>query len=205
MKQEYYKKALSYYNLDNYRNYNELEEEKEKLDSEIKIFKPNIQSEFKAENKYDLEEDKDYIKIKSDKVDCTQKIINDITSEIDNQRLDELSDCTSMTSSSSFSNMKDRFRNEISPIKSENSHLFDAKKLYQDFVKAVLKVKFEKIHSSHKGQNIPEKALFRECLKRNIPENEWTEFIINELKYPEKYSETFKSNVKKMKVQKSNK
>lgn len=164
-----------------------------------------IKSELNNDVKYDLEEDKDFIKIKSDKVDCTQKIINDITSEIDNQRFDELSDCTSMTSSSSFSNMKDRLRNELSPIKSENSHLIDAKKLYQDFVKSVLKVKFEKIHSSHKGQNIPEKALFKECLKRNIPENEWTEFIINELKYPEKYSETTKSNIKKMKVQRGNK
>ncbi len=65
----------------------------------------------------------------------------------------------------------------------------ELKKLYQDFVKVFLKVKFEKIHNTHKGQLISEKILFKECLRQEIPQREWAEFIVGELKQPGKYAQ----------------
>ena len=131
-------------------------------------------------------------------------ILNDLNSDVDYDKFDEISDCTSMTSNQSLTS-----RNSIiAPIiPDKKNHIVDAKKLYQDFVKAVLKVKFEKIHNSHKGQNIPEKILFRECIKKNIPESEWINFILNELKNPSHYSEhlKFSTNNKKMRVMKAEK
>ena len=76
------------------------------------------------------------------------------------------------------------------------------KKQYQEFAKLMLKIKFEKYHNSHKGQQIPEKVLFRQCMKQNIPPSEWAEFIINELKQPQKYVQYMKRD-KKLKIHKS--
>lgn len=72
----------------------------------------------------------------------------------------------------------------------------DLKKYYQEFVKVMLKVKFERIHSSHSGQDIPEKILFKECIAQDIPQDKWKEFIIAELKNPKKYTEFLKKNNK---------
>jgi hypothetical protein len=65
----------------------------------------------------------------------------------------------------------------------------DMKKTYQEFVKTLLKVKFENMHNSHKGQQISEKLLFKECIKRNIPRSEWQNFILDEFKNSNKYSD----------------
>ncbi len=51
----------------------------------------------------------------------------------------------------------------------------------------MLKIKFEMLNSNHLGQLIKEKTLFQECLKRDIPKNEWAEFIKNEIKNPSNY------------------
>lgn len=107
-----------------------------------------------------------------------------------------------MTSTMSMQSKKENLEAPFIPEKTKSDYLVDAKKLYQDFVKSVLKIKFEKIHNTHKGQDIPEKVLFKECIKRNIPETEWNDFILEELKNPQKYSEFFKTNNKKMKIQK---
>jgi hypothetical protein len=72
------------------------------------------------------------------------------------------------------------------------STMRDPKKMYQDFVKISLKVKFEKLHNSHSGRDIPEKALFKECLKRGILEKDWYSFILSELQDPYKYTQYIK-------------
>jgi excinuclease UvrABC ATPase subunit len=64
----------------------------------------------------------------------------------------------------------------------------EIKKLYQEFVKTLLKVKFERMHNSHKGQQICEKLLFKECMKRKIAQSDWQEFIVHEFKNTNKYS-----------------
>ena len=153
---------------------------------------------------FDYEEDKikEVLDIDTHKVIVAKTILKDISSDIESNKYDDISDATSMTSSISMTSRKRNIEAPIIPEKKENNYIVDAKKLYQDFVKAVLKVKFEKIHSSHKGQDIPEKILFKECIKKNIPELEWNDFILNELKNPQKYSEYFKLNNKKLKVQK---
>ena len=60
----------------------------------------------------------------------------------------------------------------------------------------MLKLKFETIHNSHQGQQIPQKLLFKESIKLNIPPSGWEEFIKNELKRPEKYSYFMKKDKK---------
>lgn len=152
---------------------------------------------------FDTEEDKLYNNIDVKKVKIPKNILQDINSDIESRNMEDISDCTSLTSNTSSLSYKDNLEAPLIQETKQSNHIIDAKRLYQDFVKAVLKVKFEKIHSSHKGQDVPEKVLFKECIKRNIPELQWHEFIINELKNPDKYSEYFKSNIKKMRVQKN--
>jgi hypothetical protein len=66
------------------------------------------------------------------------------------------------------------------------------KKLYKEFVKILLKIKFEKLKGAHLGQQIPEKVLFQECIQQNIPQNKWEEFIMSELNQPQKYMKHLK-------------
>ena len=77
-----------------------------------------------------------------------------------------------------------------------NSEAPDSKKLYQEFVKIMLKVKFEKFNNSHTGQKIPEKVLFKECIKQNKQKKDWTDFIIGELQQPSKYAQYLKRDTK---------
>ncbi len=88
--------------------------------------------------------------------------------------------------------------NNVSVL-SANSNTPEMKKLYQEFVKTFLKVKFEKIHNSHKGQQISEKILFKECISQNVPQNEWADFIVSELKQPAKYTQYIKRDTKNIK------
>ena len=53
----------------------------------------------------------------------------------------------------------------------------------------VLKIKFEKLHSSHKGQKINQKYIWEECKRQNIPKENWSQFILGELNNPYKYME----------------
>lgn len=62
------------------------------------------------------------------------------------------------------------------------------KKQYKLFVKEFLKIKFEQIDSSHPAQKIPEKILFKEFLKENVPKQKITEFIEREINNISKYS-----------------
>lgn len=106
-----------------------------------------------------------------------------------------------MTSTASLTtytneNMKE---DEISPPKNGQNiqAVNDTKRMYQEFTKIVLKVKFEKIHNTHSGQDISEKVLYKECMRQNIPKSEWRDFVINELKQPQKYINSLPKNVKK--------
>ena len=64
----------------------------------------------------------------------------------------------------------------------------DIKKQYKNFVKVFLKIKFEKIDSDHPGQKIPEKILFKECLRREVPQVNFHQFIEEEINNFDKYS-----------------
>jgi len=70
----------------------------------------------------------------------------------------------------------------------------EMKAKYRDFVKILLKVKFEKIHSTHNGQQIPEKVLFKKCIDENIPHKNWADFILSEMKQPQKYAKYMKTS-----------
>ena len=69
------------------------------------------------------------------------------------------------------------------------------KKKKQLFFNAVLKIKLEKLHSTHKGMQIPPKLIFFESQRLRIPEEKWQEFILGELNNPIKYM-----NMKKKKI-----
>ena len=65
----------------------------------------------------------------------------------------------------------------------------DEKKDKKVFFMEVLKIKFEKLHSSHKGQKINQKYIWEECKRQNIPKENWSQFILGELNNPYKYME----------------
>lgn len=69
------------------------------------------------------------------------------------------------------------------------------KKKKQLFFNAVLKIKLEKLHSTHKGMQIPPKLIFFESQRLRIPEEKWQKFILGELNNPIKYM-----NMKKKKI-----
>ena len=72
----------------------------------------------------------------------------------------------------------------------------DSKKMYQEFVKIMLKVKFEKFNNSHSGQKIPEKVLFRECMRQKVDKKNWPDFIVRELQQSSKYADFIKKENK---------
>lgn len=131
--------------------------------------------------------------ISANQVKNYKNIVEEITSDLNSENQDNLSDCTSLLSTNS----------QVSDIKARNQlsntdpKLTDAKKLYQEFVKLTLKVKFEKLHNSHKGHEIPEKVLFKECVRQSIPASEWYDFILNELQVPHKYEKYLRGGKKK--------
>ena len=65
----------------------------------------------------------------------------------------------------------------------------EEKKNKKKFFLEVLKVKFEELHSTHKGQMINQKYIWEECKKYKIPNDKWTQFILSELNNPYKYLE----------------
>jgi len=62
-----------------------------------------------------------------------------------------------------------------------------------------LKVKFEQLHNDHKGQKVSQRDVWKEIIKRNITQNNWPDFIYNELKNHNKYDKSIKKkeNVRK--------
>lgn len=126
-------------------------------------------------------------------------ILNDISSDVDNMSIrsfnSELSNSTFRMSTKSVdfeslqanlsSSKNSFFTNKIEPNQPSQE---DVKKMYKNFVKVVLKIKFEKMKNNHPGQKIPEKVLFHECLKLEVPQDKFEVFIEEEINNFEKYS-----------------
>jgi hypothetical protein len=164
----------------------------------------------RSEAESDNEEDESYLnpKLNPNRITSNKHMIDDINSDLENMsQKDDFSDATSMTSMQSSTerldtNTEPNTPNEQKIDESKKPKEFDkngVKKMYQEFSKILLKVKFEKIHNTHKGQDIPAKLLFKECIKASIPQSEWQEFIISELKNPYKYHMILKKSEKKVK------
>ena len=122
----------------------------------------------------------------------------------------DVSDTTSMASSvsvSSFanneefvSNFKEMKINES--IAKNDPSIVKEKARYMQFLKVLLKIKFQKLHNSHMGQQIPAKPVYDEAKRQNIPQENWQDFILNEIKQPQKYSKYVKTD--KLKTKKAN-
>jgi hypothetical protein len=140
-------------------------------------------------------------KLDSRKIFNRKNIITDINSDVDNLSVkDEISDCTSMSSSGTLNLFSDS-ENITTPKSNTRKAEMDKKRQYQEFVKIMLKVKFEKIHNTHKGQEISEKDLFIECVeKQKIEPSQWQAFIIDVLKDPKKCQEIIINSKRKNKV-----
>jgi hypothetical protein len=129
-------------------------------------------------------------KLDSKKIYNKRNVITDINSDVDNLSVkSEISDCTSMSSSTNTLNLMSDSETPKSVNSSKRSEM-DKKRKYQEFVKIMLKVKFEKIHNTHKGQEISERDLFIECVeKQKVDQSQWQAFIIDVLKDPKKCQE----------------
>ncbi len=67
------------------------------------------------------------------------------------------------------------------------SQEIEIKKLYKEFIKIFLKIKFERVPENHYGHKIPEKVMFKECIKRGVPVEKYKEFIEEEMNMYKKY------------------
>ncbi len=134
----------------------------------------------------EVEEDEiDDFRLSTKKINSNKQKLDEINSDLDNMSgKDEISDCTSMTESR---------QSEISAEDGNHSSRFrpavtnDRRRMYMEFAKIALKIKFEKLNNSHSGMNIDERLIFKECVKRKIPQENWADFIYAELQQPNKY------------------
>jgi hypothetical protein len=140
--------------------------------------------------------DDEDMKITSNKIYNKQNIVKEIDSDLDNASIkSEISDCTSMSSSQTMKTLSDSEYNTRGSIKVSER---DRRKKYQEFVKVMLKVKFEKIHNTHKGQEISEKDLFYECVdKLKLEPSQWQAYIIDILRDPKKCQDIINSKTRK--------
>ncbi len=139
--------------------------------------------------------DDEEVKINSNKIYNKQNVVKEIDSDLDNVSIkSEISDCTSM-SSVQTKTISDTEYNTRGSIKISER---DRRKKYQEFVKVMLKVKFEKIHNTHKGQEISEKDLFYECVDRlKLEPSQWQSYIIDILRDPKKCQEIINNKTRK--------
>lgn len=82
-------------------------------------------------------------------------------------------------------NFKELYINES--IAKNNSEVAKEKAKYMQFLKILLKIKFQKLHNSHLGQQIPAKPVYQEAKRLNVSQENWHDFILNEIKQPQKY------------------
>jgi len=84
-------------------------------------------------------------------------------------------------------------------IAKNNSEIVKEKARYMQFLKILLKIKFQKLHNSHMGQQIPAKPVYEEAKRQNISQENWQDFILNEIKQPQKYMKYIKADKLKSK------
>lgn len=165
------------------------------LKNKVNNFKANqrystnkISENFKIPKEIFTDTEEENIKeLKNYRVSTNIQLIKEITSEFeDNISLRSDSSETSQEKSIQLSTKSKPFEliNE-SKIKDNTDKVINEndanyKKLYKEFVKKMLNVKF-KIPTNHNGQKIKEKDLFKKALRMEVPFNKWTEFIIEEL------------------------
>jgi len=125
--------------------------------------------------------------------------------------LDE-SETTSMASSASITSFAEN-ADFVSSFKSldinasiakNNPEIVREKARYMQFLKILLKIKFQKLHNSHLGQQIPAKPVYEEAKRQNISQENWQDFILNEIKQPQKYVKYIKADKLKAKKAQGN-
>ena len=68
-----------------------------------------------------------------------------------------------------------------------NKDVLESKESYKEFAKMFLKIKFENLSNSHKGQKIKEKQIWTEVQKQGVRKSQWQSFIMQELGNFKKY------------------
>lgn len=120
--------------------------------------------------------------------------LNDVNSDVD-----KASVCTDLTDSNFFESSSSLAQQRSGNKSIPNINQPQGGISYKDFVRVVLRVKFEVLESKASGQAVPEKALWNEAIKQNVDSALWEQFIVEELKNPEKYIQP----VQKKRVKKS--
>ena len=67
---------------------------------------------------------------------------------------------------------------------------------YMQFLKIFLKIKFQKLHNSHLGQQIPAKPVYELANEKKLTTKEWQDFILAEIQQPHKYAKFIKLDKK---------
>lgn len=112
--------------------------------------------------------------------------LDDLNSEFDNRSsYSGLSDYSSNSASSLMKPNGEATENKLKKIDQATKNLGS----YKNFVRLVLRTKFEVLEPKAPGQSVSEKALWTEANKQSIDIKSWESFIIGELKNPTKYLE----------------
>ncbi len=112
---------------------------------------------------------------------------------------EELSEEYSVTSSTSEFSEKELKSNCLTNNENENNRIEEYNNsTYRDFVRIYLKIKFEKLYKNHKGSTRDKNAIWKEITNKKIPQKQWTSFIFEELKKPNKLDGTNNSKLTKM-------
>lgn len=82
-----------------------------------------------------------------------------------------------------------------SPIMNCNKKLKSTQlELYNKLKNTFFKVKFENIHVTNKIWDLPFKLIFKECIRLNIPEDKWYEFILSQMNNKQKIKNNYDSD-----------
>jgi len=150
-----------------------IEEQQSKIESDSKYVIDGINSDYEDNKKTrDEGSDRGSITSMSDISDNESMSSLRVSKSNNNLSVKELQDLKSIDSVENNENQK-KSNVFVSKI--------DQKVLYKEFIKLLLKVKFEDLPSKHPGQNVSQNELWKEIIRRNIPKSEWLGFIGYEL------------------------
>ncbi len=168
----------------------------------------NINHNFKSSEKLHQENTKSYSKEKSarnkKRISDNSKNVESIASKKSNFSIENINEleCLKNSADALDDNFEDysfnkgkiikEFENDISfnsndLVKEDEDYIKEMKELYKLFKKNLLKIKFEKFpnnelcNKNNLKIKIQDKNIFKNLIKENIPEEEWYDFIYEEI------------------------
>ena len=155
-------------------------------------FENRINNKKEELDKINLEMQLEKIKVKNLRNSISSKSYN----SLNNIFINNGNSNNNNSSQNSCSSLEISFENNNNETLENNSNSSkkNKKKL---FFREVVRIKFEKLHNSHRGQKIPLKMIWEEAIKNNVHENNWESFILEELNNPKKYDNIIRAKKQK--------